>query len=211
MAKTIKRDLESISRDDNCSSRTDSDNHSLDSSIDKYVTTDNSNYSGTSSNNLTNPTSKKGFFNSISRYYNNTIDLIIKNKNVNIALVAGTFTSVTFNILSAYYADKHGFNTSGIEWISYAGETISHSIVSAATFLYFSKFNGKSFKKRVNELLFKITPVTFAISIGVYRPLRNMITDYLMSGGMPPEGATPIAQLALLPFYLIAVDWSLKK
>jgi hypothetical protein len=43
-----------------------------------------------------------------------------------------------------------------------------------------------------------------------YRLVRNEITDSLMSNGMPAEGATPIAQLALLIPYAIAVNYALK-
>ncbi|MGV8087233.1 MAG: hypothetical protein ACP5N1_06405 [Candidatus Woesearchaeota archaeon] len=156
------------------------------------------------------PDSKKGFFKYLSKQYHTTLDLIVKNKSVNLALVTGTVTSVTFNILSTYYADTQGLDTSGIEWVSYWGETFAHAAVSTGTFLYFSKQAGKSLKKSLNELLFKITPVTFAISILPYRLARNEITDYLLSGGMPPEGATPIAQLALLVPYAITVNYALK-
>ena len=153
---------------------------------------------------------RKGFFGPISNQYHKTLDLIVKNKGLNLALVTGTVTSVGFNILSSYYADKHGFDTNGIEWISYGGETFAHSAISAATFLYFSKKAGKSFKNGLNELLFKITPVTALISVGPYRLARNGITDYLLSNGMPPEGATPLAQLALLIPYAVVVNYALK-
>jgi|GEM_PF-5679119 len=154
--------------------------------------------------------SKESFIDDVSKSYRGTIDLLVKARKINVSLAAGTLASITFNILSTHYAKKHGYDSSGINWGSYWGESIPNSLVFGAVFLYNSVKEGKSLLKSGKELV-SILPVSFSISILPYRLAKNFITNELIKFGLPAEASTPISQMALLIPYGFSLDYTLKK
>jgi hypothetical protein len=153
---------------------------------------------------------KNTFLESVSDSYNGTLDMLVKAKKVNSALVMGTLASITFNILSTHHAATNGYDYNDTKWASYIGESAVNSIVFAATFLYESRKEGKTWAQSGKDLL-SLLPVTFTLSLGPYRMSKNLLVDYLTAWGLPIEGAAPIAQIALLAPFALSVDYCLKK
>jgi hypothetical protein len=144
-----------------------------------------------------------------SKDFRNSIDNIVNNKAANIALLVGMTTSMAANIFGAHYANQQGYDRGGIEWLSLAGEVAVHAGISIGAFIIASRSEGISWMgtfKRLGKVGLVTTPITW----GPYALARNHIADSFMLNGMPPEGATPLAQLALIVPYALTVNYALK-
>jgi hypothetical protein len=144
-----------------------------------------------------------------SKDFKNSIDTIVNNKAANVGLVVGMTTSMAANIFGAHYASQHGYDAKGIEWVSLLGEVALHTGVSATAFIITSRINGVSWKETARRLG-KVALVTAPLTFGPYALARNHIAGEFMLNGMPPEGATPLAQLILIVPYALTVNYALK-
>jgi hypothetical protein len=129
-------------------------------------------------------------------------DGVIANKGANLAMLGGFGFSLFTNYLSGTIAGEHHFTYSGIDWVSFLSEAIPHAIVSGIILWDTYTKAGLSKKDRwINMALVGAT--TTLLSLGIYKPFRDIISNHYLDIGNPAGKATLKAQLWLIGEYMI--------
>jgi hypothetical protein len=143
-----------------------------------------------------------------------SIKSAIDNPAVYKAMIGGTTLSFFSNSAGAEYAANHNFTFNGIDLTSFIFEVIPHLCTSAYIFWTESRKAGRSRKDTMMDM-FIVGAVTIPLSVLVYRPLRNIVSNNLMYNGVAPEKATLRAQAELIWGYMVLAtatsNYALKK
>jgi len=151
-------------------------------------------------------------------YYNSGLNNIVdsikeaytgKHRSRNIALTTALGVSIVSNAIGAHYANVHNYGIEGIDNTSFWSEVLPHAVISGTTFILSSKYIDKITLKQSLSELSKLAVVSTAITLLLYKPARDYLSDCYMATGTIPAFATPKAQGVLFPFYAISVKYGM--
>jgi len=144
----------------------------------------------------------KSFKNNIETRLNGVKNAIIENKAANIASLGGLAVGLATNYLSGKYAGKHHFTYSGIDWTSFIFESLPQSVTSLVIIYETYRKQGLS-KRDTWKNIAVVGALTTVLSLGVYKPLRDIFSNYFMDIGNQAGWATLKAQLSLMTEYIL--------